>query len=160
MTISSHPSNSLRNSYRMEPMLAAQYGNRRGLPKGITSAKLKEKGDLIQRQKGNLVATTWHKRAVILLTTNASPNDSTSVQQKQKIEEHRSVPYPRTVKTTQSTWMVWTVQTSWEQATALEGSPTNGANICCRCGNMFIIRIPSVGFQKEYVLSTNRWLRL
>ena len=50
----------------------------------MTKSKLKKQGDIIQRQRGNLVATAWHdKRTVHLLSTNSDPTENTSVKRKQ-----------------------------------------------------------------------------
>lgn len=36
--------------------------NRKGIPPAIAKAKLKKQGDIIQRQKGSMVATAWHDK--------------------------------------------------------------------------------------------------
>ncbi|KAK3108149.1 hypothetical protein FSP39_002030 [Pinctada imbricata] len=73
--------------------------NRKGLPPTITKSKLKKQGDVIQMQKGDMVATAWHdKRTVTLLSTNVDPTDTTEVQRKQKDGTIINVPCPRVLK--------------------------------------------------------------
>ncbi|XP_033728229.1 piggyBac transposable element-derived protein 4-like [Pecten maximus] len=74
--------------------------NRKGLPPAVVKAKLRKQGDMIQRQKGNLVATAWHdKRTVLLLTTNVDPTERTTVQRKQKDGTIVEVPCPNAIRT-------------------------------------------------------------
>ncbi|XP_033725281.1 piggyBac transposable element-derived protein 4-like [Pecten maximus] len=66
--------------------------NRKGLPKEVTTAKLKIQGDMVQRQKGNLVATAWRdKRTVDVLGTNSDPQTTTTVTRKQKSGQLKDV---------------------------------------------------------------------
>ena len=55
--------------------------NRRGMPEAIKGVMLKEKGDTLTVQKGNLVATAWKdKKVVTYLSTNCDPTESRVVQ--------------------------------------------------------------------------------
>lgn len=71
----------------------------RVLWKVITSAILKEPGDLIERHKGNLVATAWYDKCSLKTKDSGTPQCIMSKSNK---------------KSTLSTWMAWTVQTSAE----------------------------------------------
>ncbi|XP_033731775.1 piggyBac transposable element-derived protein 4-like, partial [Pecten maximus] len=73
--------------------------NRKGLPKEVTTAKLKIQGDMVQRQKGNLVATAWRdKRTVHVLSTNSDPQTTTTVTRKQKSGQLKDVGCPDVIK--------------------------------------------------------------
>ena len=51
--------------------------NRRGLPASVKNVKLRQKGDMKKRQKGNMLITIWKdKRQVALLSTNQQPTDN------------------------------------------------------------------------------------
>ena len=59
--------------------------NRRGMPEAIKGVKLKERGDTLTVQKGNLVATAWKdKKVVAYLITNCDPTESRVVQRRKK----------------------------------------------------------------------------
>jgi hypothetical protein len=59
--------------------------NRRGMPEAIKGVKLKERGDTLTVQKGNLVATAWKdKKVVAYLITNCDPTESSLVQRRKK----------------------------------------------------------------------------
>jgi hypothetical protein len=59
--------------------------NRRGMPEAIKGVKLKERGDTLTVQKGNLVATAWKdKKVVTYLSTNCDPTESRVVQRRKK----------------------------------------------------------------------------
>ncbi|XP_033763437.1 piggyBac transposable element-derived protein 4-like [Pecten maximus] len=68
--------------------------NRKHLPPAVTKAKLKQQGNMVQNQQGNMVATAWHD----LLSTCDSPVDMTSVQRRKKDGTVRDVPCPKVVK--------------------------------------------------------------
>jgi hypothetical protein len=51
------------------------------MPEAIKGVKLKERGDTLTVQKGNLVATAWKdKKVVAYLITNCDPTESRVVQ--------------------------------------------------------------------------------
>ena len=91
VSISFHQSNSLTTHYKMERMLVAPIRRHgRGLPKAVTSTKLKKQGDSVQKQKGNPVATAWHDKRTVTLT---------SVRRRRNTGKLRTVPCPSAVKT-------------------------------------------------------------
>jgi hypothetical protein len=47
--------------------------NRKGLPDNVRKAKLKHRGDLIQMQKGNLLATSFKDKRQITFLSSAAP---------------------------------------------------------------------------------------
>ena len=73
--------------------------NRKGVPHAISRSKLRRQGEVVQRQKNNMVATAWHdKRTVTLLATNSNPLDVTEVLRKQRDGRIVPVPCPRALK--------------------------------------------------------------
>ena len=72
--------------------------NREGLPKEITTIKLKEQGKSVSRQNGNMHVTVWRdKKNITILNTNGD-GDSTSVSRKQKDSSIKELPCPEAVK--------------------------------------------------------------
>ncbi|XP_061175613.1 piggyBac transposable element-derived protein 4-like [Saccostrea echinata] len=69
--------------------------NRRGMPEAIKSAKLKNRGDSLTMQKGNLVATAWKgKKVVTYLSTNCDPTHERIMQRHQKDGTRKDVSAP------------------------------------------------------------------
>ncbi|CAC5408617.1 unnamed protein product [Mytilus coruscus] len=69
--------------------------NRRGMPEAIKGAKLKERGETLTMQKGNLVATAWKdKKIVTYLSTNSDPTQSRTVRRRKKDGTVQDVPAP------------------------------------------------------------------
>ncbi|CAC5378563.1 unnamed protein product [Mytilus coruscus] len=65
------------------------------MPEAIKGAKLKNRGEGITMQKGNLVATAWKdKKIVNYLSTNCDPTQSRIAQRRQKDGTRRDVPVP------------------------------------------------------------------
>ncbi|CAC5406113.1 unnamed protein product [Mytilus coruscus] len=65
------------------------------MPEAIKGAKLKNRGESITMQKGNLVATAWKdKKIVNYLSTNCDPTQSRIVQRRQKDGTRRDVAAP------------------------------------------------------------------
>lgn len=59
--------------------------NRRGMPEAIKGLKLKERGETVALQKGNLVATAWKdKKVVTYLSTNSDPTQTRTVRRRKK----------------------------------------------------------------------------
>ena len=59
--------------------------NRKGMPLSLRTTKLKTQGEIVQLQKGELLATGWRdKRTLNVLSTNTSNQPLTSVKRKQK----------------------------------------------------------------------------
>jgi hypothetical protein len=69
--------------------------NRRGMPEAIRSAKLKERGQSLTLQKGNLVATSWKdKKVVNYLSTNCDPTLTRTVHRRRKDGTLQEIPAP------------------------------------------------------------------
>jgi hypothetical protein len=72
--------------------------NRKGMPKEMKKMKLKNQGDSVVRQKGNLVVTLWRdKKNLTILSTNTTKKDQ-QVQRKQKDGSVKNVGCPNVVK--------------------------------------------------------------
>ena len=70
-----------------------------GVPDEVSKAKLKNQGQFIQMQKGNLVASAWHdKRTVLILSTNSDPTAVCSVDRHLKSGAAIQVPCPESLK--------------------------------------------------------------
>ena len=70
-----------------------------GVPDEVSNAKLKNQGQFIQMQKGNLVASAWHdKRTVLILSTNSDPTALCSVDRHLKSGAAIQVPCPESLK--------------------------------------------------------------
>ena len=68
-----------------------------GVPDEVSKAKLKNQGQFIQMQKGNLVASAWHdKRTVLILSTD--PTALCSVDRHLKSGAAIQVPCPESLK--------------------------------------------------------------
>ncbi|KAK3107853.1 hypothetical protein FSP39_023451 [Pinctada imbricata] len=73
--------------------------NRKGLPQGLDKIKLKEQGQSIVRQKGDLTVSVWRdKKNITLLSTNCSSGQAEQVSRKQKDGSTKEVPCPLVVK--------------------------------------------------------------
>lgn len=69
--------------------------NRRGMPEVIKGAELKERGETLTMQKGNLVATAWKdKKVVTYLSTNCDPTLVRTVRRRKKDGTVQDVPAP------------------------------------------------------------------
>ena len=72
--------------------------NRKGLPPGLDRIKLKEQGQYITRQKGNMRVTVWRdKKNITVLSTNSHGNPDV-VNRKQKDGSVKAVACPLAVK--------------------------------------------------------------
>lgn len=72
--------------------------NRKGMPQAIKSAKLKNRGDSIIMQRGNLSAVSWKdKKNVTYLSTNCDSTESTTVMRRQKDGSVKEMPCPSVV---------------------------------------------------------------
>lgn len=70
-----------------------------GIPDEVSQAKLKNQGQFVQMQKGNLVASAWHdKRTVLVLSTNSNPLIQCSVDRRKKSGAAVQVPCPESLK--------------------------------------------------------------
>jgi hypothetical protein len=70
-------------------------GNRKGMPETLKNAKLKNRGELITMQKGNLCAWVWKdKKNVFYLSTNCDPTTANTVRRRQKDGTLKDVPCP------------------------------------------------------------------
>ena len=73
--------------------------NRKGMPLSLRTTKLKTQGEMVQLQKGELLATAWRdKRTLNVLSTNTSNQPLTSVKRKQKDGAIKDVPCPQAIK--------------------------------------------------------------
>lgn len=65
------------------------------MPEAIKGAKLKDRGETLTMQKGNLVATAWKdKKIVTYLSTNSDPTQSRTVRRRKKDGTVQDVPAP------------------------------------------------------------------
>ena len=70
-------------------------GTRKGMPETLKNAKLKNRGDFIIMQKGNLCAWVWKdKKNVFYLSTNCDPTTGNTVKRRQKDGTLKDVPCP------------------------------------------------------------------